>query len=58
MYNAGTAADMVILQINVHLHHDRAEGEVVVDGTIVDNEEVVMEVEGDVEVPKDQLMPH
>ena len=58
MCNAGTAVDTVILQINVHLHHDRAEEEAVVDGTIVDNEEVVVEVEGDVEVPKDKLMPH
>ena len=58
MYSAGTAVDMAILQINVHLDHDKAEGKAVVDGTIADNEEVVMEVEGDVEVSKDQLMPH
>ena len=41
------------MQINIHLHHDRVEGEAVVDGTIVDNEEAVVEEEGDVEVPKD-----
>ena len=58
MCNARIVVDMVILQINVHRHHDRAKGEVVVDGTIADNEEVVVEVEGGVEVPKDQLMPH
>ena len=58
MYNAGTVVDTVILQTNVHLHHDRAEGEAVVDGTTADDEEVVVEEEGDVEVPKDQLMPH
>ena len=58
MYNAGTAVVTVILRINVHLHHDRAEEEAVVDGTIADDEEVVVEDEGDVEVPKDQLMPH
>ena len=58
MCNAGTVVDTVILQINVHLHHDRAEEEAVVDGTIADDKEVVVEDEGDVEVPKDQLMPH
>ena len=58
VYNAGTAVVTVILRTNVHLHHDRAEGEAVVDGTTADDEEVVVEEEGDVEVPKDQLMPH
>ena len=58
MFSARTTADMGISRTNVYLHHGSAEGEAVVDGTIMDNEEVVVEEEGDVEVPKDQLMPH
>ena len=46
---------MVILLGNVHLHHTKAE----VNGTIADGmEDVEEEEEGDVQVPKGQLMPH
>ena len=49
----------VILLRNVHLHHAKAEVEVVVDGIITDGvEDAVEEEEGDVQVPKGHLMPH
>ena len=41
-----------------HLHRVKAEAEDVVDGVIADDVEDIMEdEEGDVQVPKDQLMP-
>ena len=45
----------VTIQRNVYLHHVRAEVEAVVDGTITDD---VEDIKGDMQVPKDQLMPH
>ena len=58
IYSAGIAMDTVISWINAHLHHVKVEVEAVIDGIIASNEEVVVEEEGDVEVSKDQLMPH
>ena len=50
---------MVILPENAHLHHVKAEVEDMVYGVIAEDvEDVVEDEEGDVLVPKDQLMPH
>ena len=49
---------MVVHHGNVHLHRVKAEEEAVIDRIIVVDVEVVVEEEGDVEVPKRQLMSH
>ena len=57
-YNVGIVKATVIRDRNVHLQHVRAQEEAVVDGLIADGvEDVMVDEEGDVQVPKDQLMP-